>query len=46
MGWADTAILRRIAIEAYVYLYPLVTMKITRRRLTNAPAGTGHDRGH
>ena len=29
-----------IAVEAYVYLYPLVTMELTRRQLTNAPAGT------
>jgi hypothetical protein len=28
-----------IGVEAYVYLYPLVTMEITRRQMTNAPAG-------
>ncbi len=28
-----------IAIEAYVYLHPLLTMDITRRSLTNTPAG-------
>jgi hypothetical protein len=28
------------AVEAYVYLYPLVLMELSRRQLTNAPAGT------
>jgi hypothetical protein len=28
-----------IAVEAYVYFYPLLTMDITRRPMTNAPAG-------
>jgi hypothetical protein len=28
-----------IAVEAYVYLYPLVTMEVTRRQMTNLPAG-------
>lgn len=30
---------RQIAVEAYVYLYPLVTMDLTRRQMTNAPPG-------
>jgi hypothetical protein len=29
-----------IAVEAYVYLYPLLTMEATRRQMTNAPAGS------
>ena len=32
---------RRIAIEAYVYGYPLVTMELTRRVMTNVPAPQG-----
>jgi hypothetical protein len=28
-----------IGVDAYTYLYPLVTMDVTRRQLTNAPAG-------
>ena len=33
---------REVAIEAYVYAYPLVTMEMTRRVMTNvaAPEGT------
>jgi hypothetical protein len=33
----DTA--REIALEAYIYLYPLITMDLTRRQMTNLPAG-------
>ncbi|HEX5998661.1 MAG TPA: DUF1254 domain-containing protein [Hyphomicrobiaceae bacterium] len=28
-----------IAVNAYLYLYPLVTMDLTRRQMTNIPAG-------
>jgi hypothetical protein len=28
-----------LGVEAYLYLYPLVTMEMTRRQMTNAPAG-------
>jgi hypothetical protein len=31
---------RAISVEAYVYLYPLVTMEITRRQMTNLPPET------
>ena len=30
---------RAIAVEAYLYFYPLVSMDITRRQLTNIEAG-------
>ncbi|WP_338462153.1 DUF1254 domain-containing protein [Synechococcus elongatus IITB7] len=30
---------RTIGVDAYLYFYPLVTMDITRRQLSNAPAG-------
>jgi|SRR5581483_4342509 len=29
-----------IGVDAYLYLYPLVTMDLTRRQMSNAPAGT------
>ena len=28
-----------VAIEGYVFLYPLITMDVTRRIMTNVPAG-------
>lgn len=31
---------QQIAVEAYVYFYPLVTMDVTRRQTTNLPPGT------
>ncbi|MBM4325731.1 MAG: DUF1254 domain-containing protein [Deltaproteobacteria bacterium] len=34
-----------IAIEAYIYFYPLVTMDITRRQVTNIEAGKMYGRG-
>jgi hypothetical protein len=30
---------QEIAVEAYVYLYPLMTMEVTRRQMTNLPVG-------
>lgn len=30
---------REISVEAYTYLYPLVTMDVTRRVMSNVPAG-------
>ncbi|MFN8197036.1 MAG: DUF1254 domain-containing protein [Nakamurella multipartita] len=32
--------LRTVSHEAYTYLYPLVTMEVTRRQLANIPPGT------
>lgn len=32
--------LRTLSREAYIYLYPLVTMEVTRRQMVNTPAGT------
>lgn len=40
-GTAAEAELRQIAEEAYVYGYPLVTMEVTRRVMTNTPAPSG-----
>jgi hypothetical protein len=36
---------REIAIEAYIYLYPLLTMDVTRRQLTNIEPGKMIGRG-
>jgi hypothetical protein len=33
--------IHEIAVEAYVYLYPLVTMEVSRRQLTNTVEPTG-----
>ena len=30
---------KEISVEAYIYLYPLVTMDVTRRLMSNVPAG-------
>lgn len=38
-GDLDAQTAHAIAIEAYTYLYPLVTMEVTRRQMTNLPAG-------
>jgi hypothetical protein len=32
--------MRELGVEAYVYLYPLVLMELTRRQMTNVPAGS------
>ena len=37
-------IAREIAVEAYIYAYPLVLMEITRRVATNVEAPTAHGR--
>jgi len=37
----DKADISTVAVEAYTYLYPLVTMDVTRRVMINLPAGSG-----
>ena len=32
--------MRELGVEGYVYLYPLVLMELTRRQMTNVPAGS------
>src|ERR1700742_2307229 len=34
-----------IGVEAFIYFYPLLTMDLTRRQLTNIEAGRGTARG-
>jgi hypothetical protein len=36
---ADEA--KSIAMDAYIYFYPTITMDVTRKQLTNMPEGTG-----
>jgi hypothetical protein len=36
---------REIAFEGYIYLYPLITMEITRRQLSSGPEGAQIGRG-
>jgi hypothetical protein len=31
---------REVGVEAYIFLYPLVLMELTRRQMTNLPVGT------
>jgi hypothetical protein len=40
---ADTV--REIGVEAYIFLYPLVLMDVTRRQMTNVEGGTTIGRG-
>lgn len=37
---AEPQAIEAVALDAYLYLYPLVVMDYTRRQLTNVPAGT------
>jgi hypothetical protein len=36
---------QRIALQAYLYTYPLVLMDVTRKQMTNTPAGKIQSRG-
>jgi hypothetical protein len=38
-GSLDAQTARLLGVEPYIYLYPLVTMDLTRRQLTNIQAG-------
>ena len=44
-GSLDAQTARLLGVEAYIYLYPLVTMDVTRRQLTNIRAGELPGRG-
>jgi hypothetical protein len=44
-GLTDEREAREIAVEAYVYLYPLVMMDVTRRQSTNVASGQVVGRG-
>jgi len=37
--------LDRIALQSYLYLYPLVLMEVTRKQMTNMPLGENPNRG-
>lgn len=37
--------LNRIALQSYIYTYPLVLMEVTRKQMTNMPLGQNPNRG-
>ncbi|BAO45088.1 DUF1254 domain-containing protein [Thiolapillus brandeum] len=41
----DQEELDRIALQSYIYTYPMVLMEVTRRQMTNMPAGKVASRG-